>query len=208
MGKGLASIVGLACCAAWGQEVTGNRILPVKPAEPAARPFIRPFITTPQRVDYFVWKTVGPMGLAQALLACGVQTWRNSPAEWGPHWDGYSKRVGSKFARIGISNGIEFGVGAALREDPRYFSLGKGPSVGARLKHALASTVLVYKPDGGRALAVGRISGKVGSGFLANTWYPPSQNQWANALGRVGTGLAFHAGFNVLKEFWPLKKRR
>ncbi len=142
----------------------------------------------------------------QALASSGWQTWRKSPEEWTANTRGYGQRVGYKFARIAIGNSIEMAVSAAVNEDPRFFHLGQG-GFGKRVGYAFTSNFLARRPDGSRHIAVGRMAGKFGSAFIANTWYPPSNNTTGDALRRVGISYAFGFGFNVIKEFSPEIKR-
>ena len=164
------------------------------------------FITPQQRFVYFASKTAGPASLGQDAVSAAIQTWRNSPHEWRPTWEGFGKRMGSRVARSGIGSGIELGVSAMLKEDPRFFR-SHASGGGTRFRHAVAWTFLAHKPDGGTTPAIGRIAGKVGSSFIVNQWYPPSSNKTSDALSRIGTSFGFSAAFNIVKEFSPELRR-
>jgi len=166
------------------------------------------FITRKQRLERWVIKTVGPSAIAEAALATGIQTMRDSPYEWDSNMRGFGQRAGWRFARLGISNTIELGVSSAMREDPRYF-YSQERGFGRRLRHAVVTSFLARKPDGSHTFATGRFAGKVGGAFIANTWYPPSNNHKIDALERIGTSMGFTVGFNVLREFGrDLRKKK
>jgi hypothetical protein len=191
----------LLCFPLFGQD--GDAIAPAT-TPPPARPYT--FITGHQRLEHFAAKSAGPTAVVQALAGSGWQTWRKSPEEWTSNTRGYSQRVGYKFARIGVSNTIELGVTTLFNEDPRFFHLGHG-GFGKRMGYAFTSTFTARRPDGSRRVSVGRFAGKFGGAFIANTWYPPSNDTTGDALRRVGIGFAFGVGFNVVKEFSPEIKR-
>ncbi len=197
----------LLTCSAGAQEAEPAAKLAVNgEIAPASTPAYK-FITPSERFHHFVSKTIGPMGVAQMAALSGIQTMRQSPEEWSQDFRGYSTRLGSRFGRLAIGNTIELGLSAALREDPRYF-ISRENGFGARVKNALLSTILIRKPDGSKSLAIGRLSGRIGSSFIQNSWYPPSQNRWNDAFERVGVSFGVHAGFNLAKEFWRRDKRR
>ena len=174
---------------------------PADPAAVDAVPQYR-FITTKQRFEHLAAKTVGPTALVQAVVSPAIQTWRRSPEEWPPTWRGFGTRAGYRYARVGVSNAIEMAVEMTVKEDPRFFR-SRAEGFGPRLKHAVAWTFLAHKPDGSRSFAFGRFAGKLGSSFIANTWYPPSNDRWYDAVRRTGWSYGYGAAFNVLKEFVP-----
>ena len=64
-----------------------------------------------------------------------LQTWTNSPKRYGSHWDGYGKRMASKFGTAAVSSTMEASIGSLWGEDPRYHRLGEG-SKSERFKHS------------------------------------------------------------------------
>src|SRR5438552_18330579 len=77
-------------------------------------------ITGEERVRWVFQSTLGPMSLLGASIGAGIGTWENIPNSYGPHWDGFGKRVGINVSGSATSNIIEAGLGAAWGEDPRY----------------------------------------------------------------------------------------
>src|SRR5882672_7947464 len=73
-----------------------------RPSDPPAKAFgntstsYRP-ITGPQRLNWAVKSTIGPVSLAAGLFSAGFGTAMGRPREYGPHWEGFGKRYGMRF---------------------------------------------------------------------------------------------------------------
>ena len=99
------------------------------------------------------------------------------------------------------------GVGFMVRDDPRYYR-SEAESTGARLKHALVSTVVVRNQNGGRMPAYSRLAGLVAGNMIETRWLPESQSSFADAARRSASQVGFQVGYNIFKEFWPDIKRK
>src|SRR5258708_20172387 len=57
----------------------------------------------------------------------GIAQAKNDPKEWGQGWDAYGKRFGANFADNNIGTYMTVAIfPTLLREDPRYYQLGRG----------------------------------------------------------------------------------
>ena len=102
-----------------------------------------------------------------------------------------------------MSNTISFGVGALRGEDPRYFLSGQ-TRISARIKSALAQTFVVHTDHGGRTVAIGRVAGAFGGGFVSRTWKPEEGHGIIRSGVQSGAiSLSYGAVSNVIREFWP-----
>ena len=163
-------------------------------------------LTVGGKFRFYVKATYGPGALAGTAVWSGVNQWRDAPDEWGQGMAGYGRRYASRAGQRTVSNSIRFGIGAALREDPRYFpSERKG--ILPRMSHALASTFVTRTDSGGRRFAVSSFAGTLGSAFISNTWHPAREDDTNHAFKRAGISLAVDTGMNVFQEFWPDVKR-
>ena len=77
--------------------------------DPAGRrsglePYIRPDSHT--RVKRYVNGLFGPVTLAKNVATAGYATWRNSPEEWGDHWEGFGRRVASNLGKNAIKQSV------------------------------------------------------------------------------------------------------
>jgi len=142
----------------------------------------------------------GPVALGKRVLSAGWSTWRNSPEEWGPHWEGFGKRFASGTGKTIIKSTAQYGLEEAFKLDSHYYR-SKNTSVGARVKNALISPVTARDENGRRVFGFPRIIGTyTGSIVAAETWYP-DRYDWKNGV-RSGTiSLGMNAAFNLVKEF-------
>jgi hypothetical protein len=154
------------------------------------------------KLRFQLLETFGPLGLLGAASSAGLNQWRDYPTEWGQGAKGYGRRFGSRLGQNTAMNFIQFGVGAALREDPRYF-LSEGQGIFPRVGHAIASTFVARTDDGGRRIAVSEFAGVIGGEFISNTWYPKRLATTTDALRGSIITFGFDAGRNIFREFWP-----
>lgn len=161
------------------------------------------------RVLWVTSSTFGPPAALAKLTESAIMTAANSPREYGGTWNGFGRRIGSKYATGLVSNSIEAGAGFLWREDPRYRPLGSG-SGGSRLSHALKMSVMTEPASGGGALrpAYATYLGVVSGNVISNRWRPPSESSASDTALRIGFAFARRAGSNVLQEFWPELSRK
>ena len=132
-------------------------------------PSIYQAITPQQRFHWFVTGTVGPTSLAAGLFSAGFSTARDTPVEYGPHWEGYGKRYAMRFTGIATGNAMEAGLGAIWGEDPRYFRE-PDQTIKTRIGHAIKGTFTAYDREGNVMPAYARYIAIPGNNFLSNTW--------------------------------------
>src|SRR4051794_9846674 len=51
------------------------------------------------RQERYLKSLFGPVTIARQVASSGYATWRNSPEEWGDHWDGFGRRLASNFGK-------------------------------------------------------------------------------------------------------------
>ena len=164
-------------------------------------------IATPSSVPdsnlhYYIKQTFGPAAYLGSGITAGWNQWRNSPPEWEQGGDGFERRLASAYARRVVRNSIDLGV-ASLRGEVLRYDHCECSGFWPRTGHAVKSTFVRRTEDGGQTFAVGRFAGAYGSGFLANTWYPDSRNDFRHGLARGSPRLGIELGKNVFREFWP-----
>lgn len=159
-------------------------------------------ITPKERFGWFVRANTGPKALAGHLVVAGLNTWQNSPEEYGTHWDGFGKRIPLRASGVAVNSAIEASVGSLWGEDPRYFRAA-GQPFKKRLGHVVKMTFMSYNRNGGLMPAYARFSAWTGGGFLQNTWRPDSQTQVSDALMRIPLGFVGRFTSNAVSEFLP-----
>lgn len=163
-------------------------------------------MTARQRLHWVARSSLGPQSLATGIFTAGVGTARNSPEEYGPHWEGFGKRYGLRLANNGVTNTMEAGLGSLWGEDPRYVRC-TDAEFGKRVKNVFRQTFSTRRPDGHFAPAYARFIAIPSSSFLSNTWRPDSKAHNDDAAIRIGTGFLGRMGGNAFREFWPDAKR-
>lgn len=159
------------------------------------------------RRQVFFKKLFGPQAFLETVPGAAFDTARGFPSQWGRGGTGVAKRLGSQYGQFIVGESIELGVSALHREDPRYFRMPEG-RFGQRLRHALASTVIVRGADGSNTIGLARLADVYGSWAIASTWNPPDQRNAWKIVGNGTFGLGIKASSNLFREFWPDVKRR
>jgi hypothetical protein len=93
-----------------------------------------------------------------------------------------------------------------LHEDNRYIRSGKH-GFWKRTGYAISSTFLARRENGSRRFAFSRIGSAGGASAISRAWLPSSLVSAGSAAGSFGTLIAFDAGSNMFREFWPELKR-
>ena len=187
---------------AFPQESPRVGPLPDAPNTLQGVPNYRP-ITGNERVLWFVKSTIGPGSLlVRGPFSAGLGTARNTPSEYGPHWEGFGKRYAMRLTGVATGSLMQVSLGALWGEDPRYFrSTTRG--FGQRTKHLILTTFLAPHRDGRWYPAYARFAGIVGNNFLSNTWRADSVSTTNRALARCGWGFLARLDSQAFQEFWP-----
>lgn len=137
-----------------------------------------------------------------AALAGIEQANRNVP-EFGDGADAYGKYYYHLFTDQGVGNFFtEFALPSALKEDPRYFTLGHG-GIFHRTGYALSRLAVTRTDDGGSSFNFSEVVGNGAAAGIAGLYYPTGYNTWTKTGQRWIDQIALDGIFNVLKEFWP-----
>lgn len=165
---------------------------------PQQKDYVRP--DSKIRFKRYAMSIVGPMALGEDVVKAGWSTWRNSPEEWGDHWDGFGRRVASSFGKAVISNTISYGLDESFKLDSHYYR-SKDKSFRARIGNALISPVTARNKDGDRVFGFPHIVGIYTAHIVAvETWYP-ARYGWKDGLKSGTYSIGLEAAFNLVKEF-------
>jgi len=137
-----------------------------------------------------------------AALA-GIDMAGKSEPSFGQGAEGYGKYYWHVFVDGAIENYMtEAIVPAVTREDPRYYTLGKGGFI-KRTGYAVSRLFVTKTNSGGSTFNLSEIVGAGASAGIGNTYYPHQSNPWVKTYQRWGTQVGLDGVFNTLKEFWP-----
>lgn len=178
-------------------KTSGNRTDPADATAATPAPYVRP--PADKRFKKYVNSMFGPWSIGRAVASAGLSTWKDSPEEWGPHWDGFGKRFASNMGRSVMKNTMMYGMDEAFKLDSYYYRSTKR-DVGSRIKNAMLSPVIARKPDGKKVFGFPRVvSTYASSVIVSETWYPGTD--WKDGLRNGSMTLLFNGGYNLLKEF-------
>lgn len=157
-------------------------------------------LATAGAFDYFAF----PFNMALA----GIAQVNNSPESWGQGWDAYGKRFGSSFADNSIGTYMTVAVfPSLLREDPRYYQMGKG-AVKTRAFHAVKRLFVTYTDSGRTRFNYSEIIGNAAAAGFSNVYHAPEDRTVGRNAGTLGMLIMWDGLSNELKEFWPDIRRK
>jgi hypothetical protein len=133
----------------------------------------------------------------------GIDMAGKSEPAFGQGAEGYGKYYWHNFVDGGIENYMtEAIVPVVTREDPRYYTMGKGGFV-KRTGYAVTRLFITRTNSGKSTFNLSEIVGAGAAAGIGNTYYPAQSNPWVKTYQRWGTQVGLDGVFNTLKEFWP-----
>jgi hypothetical protein len=139
----------------------------------------------------------------------GISQAENSEPGYGQGAEGYGKRYGAAWADGTIEN---FWTGAILpsllRQDPRYFQLGKG-RFWHRTGYAISRIVVTRSDSGGGQFNFSEVFGSaISSGISTYGYHPREDKNLRNTATVWGSQIGYDTLTLVVKEFWPDIRRK
>lgn len=162
-----------------------------------------PPLTTGEKFKTVAEGCFDPVEVVFMGIEAGIGQADNTNPTYGQGFVGYSKRFGTAYADAIVGNfGTVAIFPALLRQDPRYYQLGKG-NILHRFVCA-AGRVLVTRSDtSGRAqFNFSELLGNSMAAGVANAYHPGPHTLASNS-GVLGTQVLLDALGYELKEFWP-----
>ena len=92
---------------------------------------------TQRTLDFVGGSVTDQTILGAAVFGFGAQIIQ-SPSEWKRTWDGYGRRVGSRYTQALGKGTAQYLVGLALNDDPRFLALRNDPGVIERRRAAVS----------------------------------------------------------------------
>ncbi len=153
------------------------------------------WLATQDTFDYSGFIFVGALS--------GLDMASRSEPTFGQGAQGYGKYYWHVFADSAIENYMaEAIVPAATREDPRYYTMGKGGFT-KRTVYALDRLFITRTNSGKSTFNLSEVVGAGAAAGIGNAYYPAQANPWVKTYQRWGTQVGLDGLFNVVKEFWP-----
>ena len=144
-----------------------------------------------------------PMEFALVGLQAGFSQAEDEFPEYGQGSAGFGKRFGSTLAdEVSSSFFANYFYPVLLKEDPRYFRLGRG-SIKHRLGYALMQEVQCRTDKGGRSFAWENILGSFTAGGLSNAYYPQAERGFGLTMSRSAIAIGYGSLGGLADEFYP-----
>jgi hypothetical protein len=153
------------------------------------------WLATQDTFDYSNFIFVGALA--------GINMAGKSQPTFGQGAEGFGKYYWHAFADGAIENYMtEAVVPLATKEDPRYYTVGKGGFF-KRTGYAVTRLFITRANSGKSTFNLSEVVGAGAAAGIGNAYYPAQNNQWVKTYQRWGTQVGLDGAFNVLKEFWP-----
>src|SRR6266699_1301101 len=138
----------------------------------------------------------------------GIAQARNDPKAWGQGWDAYGERFGASFADNSIGTYMTTAIfPTLLREDPRYYQLGKG-SFGRRAYHAVNRLFVIRTDSGHDRFNYSESVGNATAAAISNIYHVPADRTASRNATTFALLILYDGMDNELKEFWPDIRRK
>ncbi len=161
-------------------------------------------LTAAEKIELAFRSSVDPFTFAAAFMIAGYHETTDEDTEFGWGAEGYFKRSGAAY--LDTVDGAMIGSGflpALLRQDPRYFRMGPGPTIRRRLLYAVAMTFVCKGDSGHWQPNFSNIGGNMIAGALSNLYYPSQETGLGQTFGNGMIITTEGAAGAVFDEFWP-----
>jgi hypothetical protein len=179
-----------------------------KPEIKTVHPHPRPGLTVcaldaSEKFHLFTQNTIEPVTFIGAAFDSGLAQAENDDPSFGQGAAGYAKRYGAALAdSVSTDFFHTYFFPVVFRQDPRYYRKLEG-SGHARLVHALSHVFVAESDSGRKTFNFSEWLGTTSSVVVSNAYHPGNSRGIGAASQRIGVSIAWDAGFDVLREFWP-----
>ena len=141
-------------------------------------------------------------------IQSGIAEARNSNPEFRQGAAGYGRYFWHTYADYADENlWVEFILPAALHQDSRYYTLGRG-GFPKRLAYSFSRIAITRTDSGHEAFNASEIFGAGAAAGISGLYYPSPERTFTKTYQRWITSLAIDGGTFVFKEFWPDLNRK
>jgi hypothetical protein len=223
MGAWVVAVLVLGLSLGAGAQNSAGRELPAAPTPGSATPLPAataataptatvqpelPAVYTPltadQKFHIFVQQTYSIYTVANTAFDAGWAQLTNDWPAYGQGAEGYGKRYGALLANHEAGSFFEnFLFPTVLHQDPRYFRMGQGHSLFARVPYAMTRVLVTRSDSGHHTFNSSLLLGLLFVDGLTNAYYPRPQRGFGETMSRFGGGVLSSAETNLLREFMP-----
>jgi hypothetical protein len=167
-----------------------------------------PPLTTKQKFDATSRSTFDWGQYLFCAGLAGIGQAQNADPSYGQGVAGYAKRFGLAFADVSTENFMTTAVvPSLLRQDPRYYRMGKGKAL-RRVGYSVSRIFVTRSDTGHEQFNVSEIGGALVAAGLYNAYHPSSDRTAGNLLSSWVWQVGYDTVFIVVREFWPDVRRK
>jgi hypothetical protein len=162
-------------------------------------------LTATGKLRYVAHEMVRPINLLPASVSAGYGVYNNSNPKYGQSAEAFGQRFAAAYLRETSYRLFADGLlPIALREDPRYYKLGRG-GLKKRTLYAFSRVFVTHSASGATTPNYSAILGRGFGAVLVKAYYPQASQGSSVILQTFGTSLAGEMGVDFLREFLPGK---
>jgi hypothetical protein len=136
-------------------------------------------------------------------IQSGVAQARNATPEFHQGAAAYGRYYWHTYADYVNENmWVEFILPAALHQDSRYYTLGRG-GLAKRFAYSVSRVAITRNDSGRSAFNSSEIFGAGAAAGISSLYYPSRERTFSKTFDLWMTSLAIDAGSSLFKEFWP-----
>jgi hypothetical protein len=136
-------------------------------------------------------------------ILAGVGQWENSYPQFRQGAAGYGRYYWHTFADQTDENYlVEFILPSALRQDPRYYTLGHG-GILKRTVYSFSRVLITRTDSGNETFNASEIVGAGAAAGISGLYYPSPYKTWTKTGQRWLTNVSLDGATFIFKEFWP-----
>jgi hypothetical protein len=156
--------------------------------------------------DKFVGATEDSFDYSSFIFAgmlAGVAQAENSYPEFHQGAAGYARYFWHTFADQTDENyQVEFIFPVLLRQDPRYYTLGRGGFI-KRTAYSFSRVLITRTDSGGETVNASEIVGAGAAAGISDLYYPSQERTWTKTGQRWLLNVSLDGATFIFKEFWP-----
>jgi len=136
-------------------------------------------------------------------ILSGVNQMEGSYPEFHSGIPGYGRYYWHSLAdQIDEDYQVEFVFPALLRQDPRYYTLGRG-RFAKRALYAFSRIAVTRTDRGGETFNASEVVGAGAAAGISNLYYPSQERTWTKTGQRWLLNVGLDGATFTFKEFWP-----
>lgn len=143
--------------------------------------------------------SISPFSIVGWFASAGFAHLVNGSPNYGTDTGAFGQRLGASVIRDATEDIFSTSIMAnVFHEDPRYYKLGRGHSIGKRVVYAATRAIITRTDSGRTTLNLALLSGNLAGSILTNAYYPPLNHGFNQTMQTFGSSVGGSAlGFGV-----------